>query len=157
MPMSHILSCDRCGNQWRWLQLKKTEPLPACPNPRCGQSEVTKELAAPNVSRDAAPETRFAVPQTRAGREKFAYEMAEGMGFTNMKDNLREGESAAPKVADPEITAPNGRKIKVGAQFAQVSGNSEQIHSQIAGLVGGAGGAQVNRHALNVLGGMKRH
>ncbi len=157
MPMSHILSCDRCGVQWRWLQMTKKEPIPACPNLQCGQKEVSKELSAPRVSRGAAPTTSIPVPQTQAGREKLAYQMAEGMGFTNMKDNLREGEIAAPPAPETVVTAPNGRTQKIPMGFTGVGNTPEAISGAISSMVGGAGGPRINAPALNVLGGMKRH
>lgn len=156
MPMSHVLSCDRCGAEWRWLQMTAREPLPSCPNPQCGHQEVSKELAAPAIGRDASPQTQWVVPPTRAGREKFAYEMAQGMGFTDMKDNLREGDVQAPRIPDPVIRAPNGREIKVPMGFTPSGPTPEAIASTVSNLVGGGGGSRVNSPALNVLGGMKK-
>lgn len=156
MPMSHILSCDRCGLQWRWLQMKAREPLPSCPNVNCGHEEVTKELAAPGLNRGAEQSFTTKIPETRAGREKFAYEMAESMGATNMRDNQREGDIAAMPVPDPVVKAPNGREIKVPVGYMPAGSNPEAIAGSIASMVGGAGGAAINAPAMRVLGGMKR-
>ena len=157
MAMSHILSCERCGLQFRWLQMTSREAIPSCPNVQCGNEKATKELAAPAVSRGATPATSWAVPDTKAKREKFAYEMAEGMGFTNMRDNLRPGEIAAPPAPEPEMTAPNGRKVKIPVGFTGVGSTPEAITGAIAGLTGGAGGPTVNAPAMRMLGALKKH
>lgn len=153
MPMSHILACDACGAQWRWLQMTTAEKMPGCPNPNCG-GRAEKELAAPGINRGARPQTSFDVPQTRAGREKFAYQMAEGMGFTNMKDNLREGEVAAPPAPAPSFTADNGRTVKLDSNgFSSVP--AEAIPGAISAALGNGVGARVNAPAIKVLGAMK--
>jgi hypothetical protein len=148
------MTCDACHASFRWLQMTKSEPLPSCPNPNC-KGAVQQELAAPGVARGAAPETSWKVPQTRAGREKFAYEMAEGMGFTNMKDNLREGDVQAPPAPVPTFTADNGRTMKLdGAGFANAA-TPEGVTAAIQSALGTGSGAGVNRHALHRLNSLK--
>lgn len=154
MPMAMILGCEACGTRWRFLQMKKTDGLPGCPNPSC-TGTVAQELAAPRIGRGAVEETAWKVPDTQAKREAMAYKVAEELGATNINTNQRSGDIAAPKVPDPEIVAPNGRTAKVPIGFQQVGGRPEDIASSIASLTGGAG-AGANRESLGILGAMGR-
>jgi hypothetical protein len=101
------------------------------------------ELAAPGISRGAAPENSWAVPETRSKREDFAYKMAEAMGATNIRTGLQPGESAAMPIPAPEITAPNGRSMKIEAQFQKAQQTPEEITSTIRSLTGGAGSPHI--------------
>lgn len=81
--------------------------------------------------------------------------MAQGMGFTDMKSSLKEGETQAPAVPDAVVTAPNGRKMTVQPNFAPAGVTPDQISATISNITAGGGGPNVNRAALRVLGGMK--
>jgi predicted nucleic acid-binding Zn ribbon protein len=138
MPMMLTLVCDKCGGQWRHLQMTKSEALPDCP--RCAKAVVVG-LSAPAIGRDAQPVTQWEVPDTRAKREDLAYKIAEEQGATNIRTGQRMGDIAAMPVPEAEVVAPNGRRQRVANQFVNAGSAPQDIAASISSLTGGMGAA----------------
>lgn len=80
MPISRTYLCDDCSGEFKRLHWERDEPIPECPF--CA-SASTKSIP-----------TGFAIKTNASRAGDFAYETMEAMGHTNMKDNLREGDTA---------------------------------------------------------------
>lgn len=93
MPVLFDYECDACGARFEHLKMSASEPDPECP----GCEALTRKLPpAVNIG-------------TNKGRAvDIAQAEVEKMGFTNMKDNLREGDVAAPSLTKEQRALTDG-------------------------------------------------
>ena len=86
MPVLFDYECGDCGTAFEHLKMSRDEPDPECP----GCAALARKLP---------PSVNIGTNKGRA--MDIAQAEVENMGFTNMKDNLREGDIAAPSLAPP--------------------------------------------------------
>lgn len=79
MPVTRTYLCDDCGLEFRKFHMSRDEPAPDCP--RC--DEATRQIPG-----------GFNITTHKAKAVDYAYKVAEeDYGLTNMRDNLREGDT----------------------------------------------------------------
>lgn len=78
--------CGDCGARFEHLKMSRDEPDPECP----GCAALARKMP-PLVS----------IGTNKGRAVDIAQAEVESMGFTNMKDNLREGDVAAPNLSPP--------------------------------------------------------
>ena len=94
MPVVFDYICDDCGTEIRnHLKMSRDEPDPECP----GCAALARKLP-PLV----------AIGTNKGRAVDIAQAEVESMGFTNMKDNLREGDVAAPALSPGMQKAVDG-------------------------------------------------
>lgn len=110
MAVVRTYGCE-CGNEWTVFHHSSDEPYPDCP--RCSQPE---------------PAWR---PQsiTITGNKSRAIDLAQKMaeedyGLTDMRDNTREGETAA-KDAPAETTVQREARVQQAADIAKLNAQAE--------------------------------
>lgn len=92
MPVTRSYRCTDCGTQFTHFHLGRDEPYPACPS--CPPAEAQKPV-------EWAPQG-FNIKTNRSRAIDYTQSMAETQfGLTNIKDNLREGDIAAPSAPGP--------------------------------------------------------
>ena len=85
MPVVFDYVCDECGTSIKnYLKMSRDDPDPECP----GCSAISQRLP---------PVVNIGTNKGRA--VDIAQREAEDHGFTDMRDNLREGDIAAPRLA----------------------------------------------------------
>jgi hypothetical protein len=100
--------CAECGHKWwgRWLKAIPKQN-PSCPNPSCAQIRQLRQMQIENQRLRAMLEEQRAPAQIGANpivkAVDYTAEMTmESYGMTNLKDNIREGESMAPPLPGPK-------------------------------------------------------
>lgn len=108
--------CSRCGFRWKRRTKNPDSPDPACPNLACGEMPVPIGM---DLTSNRAPATIGASVGVRAIDET-ANIVMQDYGMTNMRDDVREGESATPKLppaqqtmADNYFGGPKGRRTRM--------------------------------------------
>ena len=86
MPVMFDYECGDCGSRFEHLKMSRDEPDPECP----GCKAISQKLP-PSVS----------IGTNKGRAVDIAQAEVEAQGFTNMRDNLREGDIAAPRLAAP--------------------------------------------------------
>lgn len=121
MAIVRTYLCNDCGERFDKLHFDRSEPAPECP--------ICKALQARQVPAGfviAKSEVSKAVDITQSIMEK-------DLGYTNFKDNLREGDTAAPNLpARLEQNASNFWKAdgaiiqaaRQGAAMAEAEGSN---------------------------------
>lgn len=98
------LRCLRCGKEYTRIVAKVTDKDPPCPRKRCRELAMEEEISiraenmARIVSEGRAPATIGNNALVRAVDKTAEIVMADH-GLTNLKDNIRPGEIAAPRLA----------------------------------------------------------
>lgn len=110
------MSCTRCGNRWKRRTKSPDSPDPPCPNLACGETPITRGM---DLSSSRAPATIGANPRVQAVDETYKI-VTQDYGMTDMRDDVREGESATPKLppaqqtmADNYFGGPKGRRTRM--------------------------------------------
>lgn len=80
-------TCDSCELEWVMWRFRGDESVPECP--ACALDTVRKTVGAP------------ATLTTKSQAMDIAYESMESMGYTNMKDNQRAGDTAVVPPSQP--------------------------------------------------------
>lgn len=120
MAIVRKYACSDCGTTFEKLHFDRSEAAPECPG--------CQALAARQVPAGFA----IAGPASKAG--DLCYDiMSKDMGFTDMKDRLREGDTAVPNIAPhlqkqvEQMWKPSGAIIaaaKTGAMAAAAEGRN---------------------------------
>ncbi len=95
--------CGKCGH--RWIRTLKAEPKkdPPCPNRRCVETSQMTDLKRENenlrqmLEEGRAPATIGQNIRVKAVDETARIVMEDGH-YTDLRDNIREGEAMAPKL-----------------------------------------------------------
>ena len=130
--------CGKCNHQW--VRTLKVEPKrdPPCPNRRCEETAEREELKREVenlrqiLAEQRAPATVGANIRVKAIDETARIVMADGR-YTDLRDNLREGDTMAPKL--PPVLQRQADGFFNGAGLASVVGAGP----------GGAGRRMANR------------
>jgi hypothetical protein len=93
MPVLFDYECGDCGARFEHLKMNREEPDPEC-------------QACLVIARKMPPRVNIGTNRGRA--VDIAQAEVEAQGFTNMKDNLREGDVAAPSLPPGLQRAVNG-------------------------------------------------
>lgn len=80
-------ACDACGLEWTMWRFRADANVPECP--ACALDQTRAAVTAPTVL------------TTKAQAVDIAQEAMEAMGYTDMKDNQRAGDVAAPSPQEP--------------------------------------------------------
>jgi putative FmdB family regulatory protein len=120
MPIMFDYMCDECGARFEHLKMNRADPDPECP--ACA---VIAQRLPPNVNIGTKKSVAMDVAQNEVER----------MGFTNMKDNLREGDVAAPSLPPALRRAVdgfwNGGGVFAGKDaLAVASGGAQQARAE---------------------------
>lgn len=100
MPVTRSYRCTDCGTQFTHFHLGRDEPYPECP--ACPKAETPKPA-------EWVPQG-FAITTNRSRAIDYTQQMAETQfGLTNIKDNLRAGDVAAPSA--PQMTTSEREQI----------------------------------------------
>lgn len=120
MAVVRTYLCSDCGTRFDHLHFDRSEPAPECPG--CAALEARQIPSSPPIIGAAS----------KAG--DIAYDiMSKDYGFTDMKDNLRTGDVAAPALpahlekASYSFFSQGGAVIaaaKAGAQQARAEGSN---------------------------------
>lgn len=96
MPIVRTYHCDSCGTEFEFLHMNSEEPPPPC-----GLCQSETENAPPN---------RLAIGGSNAVKAAdYAQNMvAAQYGLTDLKTNLREGDTAAPR---PQMQTEAGKEM----------------------------------------------
>lgn len=115
MPIMREYECGDCGTRFEKLHMHADEPAPECPG--------CQALAARNV-----PSAFTIGGSTKSQAIDMTYKMIEqDHGMTNLKDNLREGDTAAPSLsphlqkAVDNYWKPSGDVMQAAKQGAKLS------------------------------------
>lgn len=108
------MSCRQCGFKWARRTKNPDSPDPACPNLACGEIPATIGM---DLSSNKAPAAIGGNLRNKAIDET-AHMVMQDYGMTDMRDDVREGESSAPKLparqqamADNYFGGPKGRRM----------------------------------------------
>ena len=108
--------CDLCGHSWTRTTEKTPKKDPPCPNKACIEARYQADVlkAAENMARifaeQRAPGHIGDNPRVHA-IDRTAEIVMEDHGMTDLKDNLREGETMVPPLP---VTGASGMKNVVG-------------------------------------------
>jgi hypothetical protein len=122
-------ACDACDLEWTMWRFRGDETIPACPS--CALDTTRRAVTAPPVL------------TTKSQAVDIAQEAMESMGYTNMADNQRVGDTAVI----PE-SAPNaGEQHVMGQQAAEMLREWEGANklSETPQVPGGMSQAQMAR------------
>jgi hypothetical protein len=86
--------CVRCGHKWARITKDPDSPDPPCPNLACGETPVTIGM---DLSSNKAPAAIGGNISVKAIDETAKIVMQD-YGMTDLRSDVREGESAAPKL-----------------------------------------------------------
>lgn len=86
--------CTRCGTKWKRRTKNPESPDPACPNLACGEIPV---IIGMDLTSNKAPATIGGNIAVKAMDETAAIVMQD-YGMTDLRDDVRQGESASPKL-----------------------------------------------------------
>lgn len=116
MPIRRTLGCSECGATWQHLFMNSEEAIPRCPN-GC-RKKVEEGLSAPALNRGAA-DTGIQIPQSQAGREKLAADLAlAGTGMGDINSHMKAGDIAAKPLPTPVVKdVPNEMRAKLQAEI----------------------------------------
>lgn len=92
--------CVRCGNRWIYRTKHPDRPDPPCPNLDCG---LQGEPIGMDLTLNKAPAAIGGNIAVKAIDETAKIVM-EDYGMTNLRSDVRETESAAPKLSTPQQT-----------------------------------------------------
>lgn len=164
MPKSVMYRCPECNGKFRYLHMHNEidDPLPSvCP--LCGydsdEEEVsyTKEIAAPFISKAADKSADYVYKAMEAASEHRAQQAAEELGvsasdvsdlkITDMKDNLREGDTSVVKVQPKfdDMRNPSFFSPTNAAEYARSTAVGPYAHAGANALSGVT--AMHNRHS----------
>ena len=103
--------CRDCGHKWksRWLKAVPYKD-PPCPNPSCAEVRQLRQTQIENQRLRAMLEEQRAPAQIGdktivKAVDQTAEMVMQDYGMTDLKDNIREGESMAPKLPGPAQAA----------------------------------------------------
>lgn len=97
MPVTRTYRCTDCGAQFTHFHMGRDEPYPACPH--CPPVAAPAPAEAKPV--EWVPQG-FAITTNKAKAIDYTQHMAETQfGLSNLKDNLRAGDIAAPSAPGP--------------------------------------------------------
>lgn len=80
-------ACDACDLEWTMWRFRSDQTIPECPS--CALTNTRAAVGAP------------AVMTTKSQAMDIAYEAMESMGYTDMKDNQRAGDTAVVTPSEP--------------------------------------------------------
>ena len=98
-----VFQCTKCGHQWTRTLKAVPRRDPPCPNRRCEEVAETERLKRENenlrrmLEEQRAPATIGQNLRVKAVDETARIVM-EDQKFTDLRDNIREGEAMAPKL-----------------------------------------------------------
>ena len=160
MPIRLTFGCSECAATWQHLFMTKEEasgPPPPCPN-GC-RKKPEQELSAPGLNR-GAPDTGITIPQSQAGREKLAADLAlKGTGMGDINSHMKPGDIAAKPLPAPAVPADVAKmapslREQVTPRFlpsfaeAVSAGAADPAKSRNLGLIGGIN-RKYNRREVN--------
>lgn len=125
-------SCPRCGYAWKRTYKSIPADDPSCPSVRCAVDAATSALAlqVANLTRmleeQRGPATIGDKIVVKAIDETARIVM-EDQHLTDLKDNIRTGESMAPKLPPAAQAAADGFFKKGAAQGARVLGTNKTL------------------------------
>lgn len=110
MPIMRTYECPDCEGRFRFLHMTRQEPPPAACE-LCGAAMGSAEpaLAAPAIGGSAIARSVDKI-----------WNDASKNGVGNMKDNLRDGDTAAPRISNPVTQYAD----QVGHQYFQGGGSA---------------------------------
>lgn len=120
-PVRRLYRCSDCALEWREVHQSMDEPVPDCP--RCA---VVATWVPPMPG----------LLTSKSAAVDYAQKMAEeDYGFTNMRDNQREGDIAAMEAPAPsrQVTEDMVREMKQMAEQTAAEGNQVANAIQTAG------------------------
>lgn len=93
MATRYTLRCTECGRHWKQVVPRGCEPSLKCPNLSCGHEQVQRgfDPTGPAPGYIGSNVTRLV--------DRVAEDVMHDYGMTNLKDNLREGDTMAPPLA----------------------------------------------------------
>lgn len=116
-----IYHCKRCGNKWRVVSTRAVsmdDPVPDCPNLACGEAQTPIGM---DLTSNKAPATVGMNVRVKAMDETSNIVMRD-YGMTDLRDDVREGESMAPKLPPVQQAMADG--FFGGGKRANVNGHS---------------------------------
>jgi hypothetical protein len=129
--------CAECGYEWhsRWMKVvPKTDP--PCPNVSCvevrqlRQTQLENQRLRAMLAEQRAPAQIGANAQVKAV-DFTAETVMESYGMTDLKDNIREGESMAPKLPGPrQAQADNYFTSQPAKSIDLVTGRQRMIQAK---------------------------
>lgn len=126
-------SCPRCGHAWKRTYKSIPADDPSCPSVRCAVDAATSALAlqVANLTRmleeQRGPATigdKIAVKAI----DETARIVMEDQHLTDLKDNIRIGESMAPPLAPAAQAAADGFFKRGAAEGARVLGTNKRLN-----------------------------
>ena len=135
--------CERCETQFSWITTKMDGKTRACPKKACKEAALEEEIE--RRARNMARILETQIPPGHIGDkpgvraiDKTAEVVMTDYGLTDLKDNIREGESMAPKLPAPQQKAADGFFGNGSANPGQMSAQARRLQARaIAGAYRG--------------------
>lgn len=123
----HFFRCTRCGHEYHRDSAKITIKDAPCPKVKCRVArEVEEKLAADENMRvmleEQKPPGQLLRSNATQAVDKTAEIVMQDYGLTNLNDNIRAGEIAAPKLPPPQQRAADA--FFSGAEIARQAGGA---------------------------------
>ena len=133
---TRMYACNDCGAEFKHWHTSKNEPAPPCPE--CEATAIVEDLEAESRRGRMAEILEAQQPPARGGSTKakaveMAYQIAEqDYGMTDMRDNLREGDTAFVK--PPQIQTAEAEQIT--RELVQAGATPEAAQQTTAAMKG---------------------
>lgn len=109
---TRMYKCEDCGHEWKHWHISKNEPAPNC-ELGCDTSAIVDDAAESGRGKMAeileAQQAPARGGSTRAKAVEMTYKTMEEAGYTDMRDNLREGDNVV--VGPAPIQTAEAEKI----------------------------------------------
>lgn len=137
--------CNRCGKTYSYVTTNPAREDPPCPKKRCKEARLNEEIErrARNMAKIIEEQRAPATIGDKVGVkaiDKTAEIVMADYGMTNLQDNLRPGDTMAPKLPGPMQQAADSM-----FSAPQVKGNSalaRRMNARVQRAL--AGGSQVS-------------
>jgi hypothetical protein len=105
--------CDVCGHEWSKVFRAVPKKDPACPMPACvavstAEAELRAAERMEQILESRIPPGHIGESKVVKAVDETARIVMEDYGMTDLKDNIREGEGAAPKLPPAQQAAADG-------------------------------------------------
>jgi len=147
----HPFRCLRCGHEYSRVSTKVTMAPVPCPKMKCRVArEVEAKLLADENMRqmleEQKPPGQLFQSNNVVAIDKTAEIVMKDYGLTNLQDNIRHGEIAAPKLPPKQQAAADA--FFTGSEVAKQAGGA-RLQSRVKSLGAQAIAGAFRSHAIN--------